>query len=101
MKPSGVCLMCFAIGPPAEIVDLFDVLVRAVQQGNVVFQELPGRGVGDVLVKLVVVLVECIDIVPEGFGLEHERLGRRRRFWGGADASTEAGRLGKNSAEKG
>ena len=74
-------LEVLAESPPAEVIGLLDLLIRAVQQRDVVAEEIPGGRIGNVLhVQLAVVPVETLHVMPKGLGLEHAgaRDGRRQ-----------------------
>ena len=74
----GGLLDVLAEGPPSKVVNLLDVGVRAVEERNVVLEEIPRRRVGDVLrVVLGVVLVKGVNIMPIGLDFKHGRLPRR------------------------
>ena len=73
----------FAVGPPAVVIGLPNILVRAGEQGDVLFHPGPGFGVGDVIDhSLLCHSVEVIDVVPEGAGFEHEGAGGHGRGGG-------------------
>ena len=60
------------VSPPAKVVGGLDVIVRAVEQRNVVLQKIPGRRVGEfTLVEFLVVPLEVIEVMLERFRLEH------------------------------
>lgn len=60
-----------AKAPPAEIVNLFDVAVGALEEWDVLLQPGPGIGVGDVIHDgLWFHRVEMFDVVGEGGGFE-------------------------------
>ena len=62
----GRLLDVLPVGPPAEVVRLFQALVRAFEERNVSLQPLPGRSVVDASrFPLRVVGVEPLDVVPE------------------------------------
>ena len=71
-----------AIHPPAEVVGAAEVLVRAVKQGDVVFQKSVGVLVFDVGKHFLVISVEAIDVVFERAVIKDGRLGRGRRNHG-------------------
>jgi hypothetical protein len=70
----GRLLDVLAERPPAKVVDLLDLLIGAVQQGDVAGEKRPGRTVRDRLrVELLVAPIELIDVMLECAGLQHVR----------------------------
>ena len=79
-KAVGRFLYVLSICPPPEIVNLVDILVRAVEQGDVLLQERLGRIVRDmVYMPLLVVPVELIDVPLQGVRIQYKRFAGRIR----------------------
>src|SRR6185503_21318497 len=65
-------LEVFAKAPPAEIINLLDLTVRTLEQGNVVLQPGPGFCVGDeVRDELVFHRVEAFNVMSESRGFQY------------------------------
>ena len=78
-KTSGSLLDVLAVRPPSIIVSSQDVIVRAIQEWDVVLQKIPSRRVWIVAsVQLIVLLVKLLDKVAERPCRKH-RTGRLNR----------------------
>ena len=78
-KSVGRFLDVLAVSPPAEVIDFLDVLVRAVEAGDVSSHPIGGVPVGNGLPEMgVVVAVEVRDVSAQGVrGEDGRRFGRR------------------------